>query len=281
MPELAEVETLRRQLAREIRGKTIRELVVLDGKLGGAPPLEGRRVADLRRHGKFLEIVLDDGSALELHLRMTGRLVWREDGAAATHPARQRSRGSGDISPVADRACPAHTRFRLVLEDGEILCVDPRRFATLALGKPHPAGADRHDPLARLDPPSLHRAARSRRLAVKAFLLDQSVFPGMGNIYACEILHAAGVDPRKATSTVRRDEWKAIACETERILARAVRCRGTSMSDWRDLHGRPGTYQDHLLVYGRKGESCFRCGTVIERIVLGGRGTWFCPGCQK
>jgi len=261
MPELPEVETLRRQLVRKIRGNTIRALIVTDAKLGFAAPLEGRRVVDVRRAGKFLEIALDVGSVLRLHLRMTGRLFWRKAGEGA--------------------AVPGHMRFRMVLEGCEILCIDPRRFATLALHFPPRESRRREDPLTTLDPSAVHHAARNRRLAVKAFLLDQNVFPGMGNIYACEILYAAGVDPRRAALAVTVEEWSSICRETKRILALAVRCRGTSMSDWRDLHGRPGTYQNHLRVYGRKGETCSRCGSAVQRIVLGGRGTWFCSGCQK
>jgi formamidopyrimidine-DNA glycosylase len=281
MPELPEVETLRRQLARKIKGKAIRALIVEDPRLGFDAALEGRRVAGVGRTGKYLEISLDDGSVLKLHLRMTGRLFWREGGTdtAGTKDTRRRDRGEGGAA--ADRDISAHTRFRVVLEGCEILCVDPRRFATLTLETGAAEKGRREDPLEAPDPAAIHRAARNRRLPVKAFLLDQSVFPGMGNIYACEILHAAGVDPRRAAASVTEGEWEKICRETRRILALAVRCRGTSMSDWRDLHGRLGTYQDRLHVYGRKGEACLRCGETVARIALGGRGTWYCPGCQR
>ncbi|NPU85218.1 MAG: bifunctional DNA-formamidopyrimidine glycosylase/DNA-(apurinic or apyrimidinic site) lyase [Syntrophaceae bacterium] len=260
MPELPEVETLRRQLDRKIRRKRIRELVVYDAKLGAAPNLKGRMVCGVRREGKFLEIMLDDGSALRLHLRMTGRLFWRT---------------------AKNAEIPAHTRFRLVFAGHEILGVDPRRFATLTLVQPSRSGSSPADLLENPDPSAFHHAARRRRLAVKAFLLDQSVFPGMGNIYACEILHAAAVDPRRPASSVSQREWGIIGREAKRILDLAILCRGTSMSDWRDLHGHIGDFQYHLHVYGRKGIPCPRCGAGIERIALGGRGTWFCPGCQK
>ncbi len=261
MPELPEVETLRRQLFREIRGKRIRALAVYDVKLGPAPNLEGRKIENVRRQGKFLEIALDDGSVLRLHLRMTGRLFRRDT--------------------VEGADLPTHARFRLVLEDCEIIGVDPRRFATLTLeqpDRPRPSGPDL---LKNPDPSAFQRAARRRHLASKAFLLDQAVFPGMGNIYACEILHSAAVDPRRPASEVTWEEWETIGRETRRILNLAVRCRGTSVSDWRDLHGRTGEFQHHLCVYGRAGMPCPRCGSGIERITLGGRGTWFCAGCQK
>lgn len=261
MPELPEVETLRRQLARTIKGKTIQALVFIDAKLGPAPDLKGRGVRDVRRRGKFLEIALDDGSALKLHLRMTGRLFRR--------------------CVVEGAEMPAHTRFRLIFEGCEILGVDPRRFATLTLEHSSRAGKPPPDLLENQDPQAWHRAARRRQLAVKTFLLDQSVFPGMGNIYACEILHAAAVDPRRPASALAGKEWEKVGCEAKRILDLAVRCRGTSMSDWRDLRGQAGRFQHRLRVYGRKGMPCLRCGSCIERIVLGGRGTWFCAGCQK
>ncbi len=261
MPELPEVETLRRQLFQEIRGKRIRTLAVYDAKLGPAPNLEGRKINSIRRQGKFLEIVLDDGSVLRLHLRMTGRL-FRCDVAEDTN-------------------VPAHTRFRLFLEDCEIIGVDPRRFATLTLEQPNRHGPNLPDLLKNPDPSAFQQAARKRRLAAKVFLLDQAVFPGMGNIYACEVLHSAGVDPRRPASEVTREEWETIGREMRRILNLAVRCRGTSVSDWRDLHGNAGEFQHHLRVYGREGMPCPRCGSGVERIVLGGRGTWFCATCQK
>lgn len=260
MPELPEVETLRRQLIRKIKGKRIQALAVYDVKLRPVPNLEGQRVNNVRRQGKFLEIALDDGSALRIHLRMTGRLFWRR--------------------VVEGAEMPAHTRFRLVFEKHEILGVDPRRFATLTLEHPSGSCTSQPDLLKTTDSLTFLRAARRRRLAVKAFLLDQSVFPGMGNIYACEILHAAAVDPRRPASTVAQGEWDKIGCEAKRILNLATRCRGTSVSDWRDLDGRTGDFQHRLRVYGRQGVPCPRCGSGIERIVLGGRGTWFCPGCQ-
>ncbi len=261
MPELPEVETLRRQMRREIRGRKIRALIVYDAKLGPAPSLEERRVHNVRRQGKYLEIVLDNGSALRLHLRMTGRLFRRRVAEGA--------------------AVPAHTRFRLVLEDCEIIGIDPRRFATMTLERPDRPRPSVPDVLKNPDPSFFQRAARKRRLAAKVFLLDQAVFPGMGNIYACEVLHSAGVDPRRPASEVTREEWETIGREAKRILNLAVRCRGTSVSDWRDLHGRIGEFQHHLRVYGREGMRCLRCGSCIQRITLVGRGTWFCAGCQK
>jgi len=111
--------------------------------------------------------------------------------------------------------------------------------------------------------------------------MDQRLIAGIGNIYACEILFAAGIDPRRLACSLATAEWRKVAKTAAAILRRAVACRGTTVSDWRDLFGCSGTNQDHLEVYSRHGAPCRRCGGSIERINQGGRGTWFCPICQK
>jgi formamidopyrimidine-DNA glycosylase len=111
--------------------------------------------------------------------------------------------------------------------------------------------------------------------------MDQRLIAGIGNIYACEILFTAGIDPRQPSSGLSPAEWRKVAKISVAILERAVACRGTTVSDWRDLFGCSGTNQNHLTVYARQGETCRRCGGKIERITQGGRGTWFCPSCQQ
>jgi len=111
--------------------------------------------------------------------------------------------------------------------------------------------------------------------------MDQRHVAGIGNIYASEILHAAGVHPLRPAGSLTAEEWEGVAHAARAILEEAIRLRGTTISDWRDLYGRPGEYQDKLRVYGRRGEPCPRCGTPIERVTLSGRGTYFCPRCQN
>jgi formamidopyrimidine-DNA glycosylase len=120
-----------------------------------------------------------------------------------------------------------------------------------------------------------------RRLPVKNFLMDQKVIAGIGNIYASEILFRSRVSPLRMASSLSLREWGKIIRVAGKVLERAVQCRGTSISDWKDLYGEEGEYQAHLRVYGREGKACRRCGNSIRRVVMSGRGTFYCPACQK
>lgn len=258
MPELPEVETLCRQLKKTILNADILDLMILDAKLGTPEKPVGRRVRSVKRRGKSVDIGLDDGRTLSLHLRMSGRLLWQRH----------------------DDATPAHTRFQISFVKGRLICIDPRRFATLRLDRGQHPVAPVPDPLRHFGAPALRDAARGRTLPVKAFLLDQKTIAGIGNIYACEILHRAFISPWRPSCGLSAQEWRHVAGAGGRILRKATACRGTSVSDWHDLHGKRGTYQRHLAVYGRSGSACTRCGETIQRSVLGGRGTYFCPRCQ-
>jgi formamidopyrimidine-DNA glycosylase len=258
MPELPEVETLCRQLNEILPGRKILAVEVLDPMLGEPPDLAGRTVEAVNRSGKWLRFQLAGGLTATLHLRMTGRLLWQDPAA-----------------PL-----PAYARLRLTFPAGRLVLLDPRRFATFTVGQGAPPAALAPDPLAGLTPQRLREIARTRRLPVKSFLMDQRLIPGIGNIYACEILYEAGIAPARPAQSLSPAEWRAVSRAVKTVLPRAVACRGTTMSDWRDLYGRPGCNQDHLAVYGRQGKPCPRCGAPVERIVQSGRGTWFCPACQ-
>lgn len=264
MPELPEVETLCRQLNTLLPGEEILRVEVFDAKLGKIEGLVGRRVAQVKRHGKSVQILMDGGLAALLHLRMSGRLLF--------------------LGPEAARNPPPfvpHCRLAIGFSSGMLLLIDPRRFATFS---PQPASAVpglADDPLEGLDARRLREIARTRRLPVKSLLLDQRFIAGIGNIYACEILFAARIDPRRPSKALTPAEWRRVSASAVTILSRAVACRGTTVSDWRDLFGESGTNQHHLEAYSRQGEACRRCGGRIERIAQSGRGTWFCPLCQK
>jgi len=258
MPELPEVETLCRQLNAIISGKKIIKVEVLDRRLGDIEGVAGGRVAAVVRRGKTIEIRLDE-TTFEIHLRMTGRLLWQDE----TGPP------------------PPHTRLVVSFSAGRLLLIDPRRFATCRVRTEAPPAALIENPLAGLPAGRLREIARGRRLPVKNFLMDQRLVAGIGNIYACEILHEAAVDPRRPACSLAQAQWRRMEKAAAIILPRAVECRGTTVSDWRDLFGAGGTNQDHLRVYAREGSACPRCGGRIERAKLAGRGTWFCPACQK
>jgi len=259
MPELPEVETLFRQLRQVITSERILDLRIYDEKLALFPEVIGRRVHEVRRSGKGVEIDLG-GPFLRIHLRMSGRLFWQRPGDVLSR----------------------HTRFRIVFDKGDIICIDPRRFATLTLHSGIPAVPHRSVNLLRgMNIAEICDRAVNRRLPVKALLLDQRVLPGMGNIYACEVLFDAAVSPWRPAGEVAVEEWRRILAAMERILKDAVLCRGTSISDWRDLFGRPGEYQRRLQVYGREGKTCLRCPGRVARHKLAGRGTYYCPDCQR
>ena len=283
MPELPEVETLCRQLRTILPGEEILRIDLLDARLGKIEGLVGRRVEAVKRRGKFLQICISGGLTAELHLRMSGRLFWQKGGV----PLLSRVRGSKTAEPLngsgrIGSGPPVIAYGRLVIDfpAGTLILIDPRRFATFTVQPVDSAPALVEDALGGLSARRLREIARTRRLPVKSFLMDQRLIAGIGNLYACEILFAAGIDPRRPSSGLSPVEWRKVAKMAVAILERAVACRGTTVSDWRDLFGCSGTNQDCLAVYARQGEICRRCGGRIERITQGGRGTWFCPSCQ-
>src|SRR6185503_16357323 len=275
MPELPEVETVRRMLEAHVVGRRIRAVKLSGlGLRGGESPrsvprrARGRRIEKLERHGKYLLIGLSDGITLLSHLGMSGRWLFHTE-----PPGR----------------APKHVHVRIAFDDGtELWFEDPRRFGMLravetAKRYDDPALAILGpDPLANApDPEALATAARGLKVAIKNFLLDQKRIAGVGNIYASEVLHRALVDPRRRAGTIDSAEWKTIADEIVAVLGEAVDRMGTTFSMYRTLWNEPGQYGERLLVYDRAGEPCRRCGGPVRRIVQGQRSTYFCPKCQS
>ncbi len=312
MPELPEVETLCRQLNEILPGEEILAVDVLDSRLGQAPDLAGKRIARIYRRGKYIQIETVGGPPVALHLRMTGRLLWEpavdphrpvprvasiprtspvpppsSDPPAPPLPPHTRMIERVHHRPPRPDPVPPHTRMIISFRAGRLALIDPRRFATFCAQEAAavPAVSALAPPLANpleaLPARRLREIAGTRRLPVKSFLMDQRFIAGIGNIYACEILHHAAVDPRRPAGSLTAAEWRRVEKAAAIVLPRAVACRGTTVSDWRDLFGASGTNQDHLEVYSRSGETCRRCGGIIERTTIAGRGTFFCPTCQK
>ncbi len=257
MPELPEVETLCRQLQKKIAGKKIAASEIYDSKLSHVKDLKGSTIAAVRRNGKTIEIILNDGHSVLIHLRMTGRLLWQED---------------------VDR--PKHSRWHLSLGKGNLYLVDPRRFATINVlqTEDSPTG---NDIMQGFDRQSFIAKHGRRKTKVKNLIMDQKAVTGIGNIYACEILHAAGISPEKMAATLTNKDWQNIFGQAKHILKQAINKRGTSISDWRDLYGLKGENQFELKAYGREGEKCTKCGDKIVRIKQGGRSTFYCRDCQQ
>ena len=271
MPELPEVETIRRQLAPRVEGRGLARVRVQDERwcFPLRPPameraLAGRWVEALGRRGKYLVWELSGERFLLQHLRMTGNLLY--------DPA---------VRPV-------HTRVTIDLDDHhELLYVDARRFGTGQLAE----GRDGLDAFlaARLglepfdegfDADHLRALARGSRAPVKAFLLDQKRVAGVGNIYADEALFRARVHPLRPAGRVTRAQWEAIAPAIVETLEAGIAANGASIDDFRDLDGAYGSFQDEFLVHLHEGDPCPRCGGPVRKIVAAGRGTYVCERCQ-
>jgi formamidopyrimidine-DNA glycosylase len=273
MPELPEVETVRRDLEGEVVGRRIEEAVITGHRTvrRHAPELlvsvlRGRSIDRVRRHGKFLLVDLDGEVTMGAHLRMSGQLLWTPDGSEEPLP---------------------HTHARLVFEDGtELRFVDPRTFGELWVTSPSVPelshlGPDALDALPL--PPQLRSGLEGRRTTLKARLLDQTYLAGIGNIYADEILFLARLRPSRSCGSVSAPASVRLHDAIGEVLANAVEARGSSLKDQRyvDAYGRTGTAQLLHRVHAREGKPCEVCGSVVRRVVLAGRSTYFCPRCQR
>jgi len=270
MPELPEVETVRRGLRAAIVGRRVAAVTVRERRLrrplarSFAPTLVGRRIDDVRRRAKYLLLDLDDGRVWLVHLGMSGTLAVVAAGAP--------------IRP--------HTHVIVTLDDGRTLRFhDPRRFGLMRVGSLaalDELGRLGVEPLERAFTAAfLHGVARRQRRSVKSLLMDQRIVAGLGNIYVNEILFAAGVRPGRRTSRLSRPEAARIVAATAEVLGEAIAARGSSIADYRDERGEPGAFQDRFRVYEREGRACGRCGAVIRRRVIVGRSSFYCPRCQR
>jgi formamidopyrimidine-DNA glycosylase len=284
MPELPEVETIRRQLEPELRGRTIERLEVLDPRwTRPADPREverrvsGRSIRSLRRRGKYLLCDLDEGLTLVMHLRMTGNLILVDEGDLV----------AAVDAEAAETAGERFLRARFRLDDGrELRFSDARRFgeafviATARLAERF-GGRLGVEPLSEdFTAEEIERIAAGRTVPLKSFLLDQSGIAGVGNIYADEALWRAELHPLSAAGSMRREHAEALREGVVEALLAGLAEGGASIDDYLDSRGRRGSMQDEFLVHTREGEPCLRCGTPIRRIVVSGRSTYFCPGCQ-
>jgi formamidopyrimidine-DNA glycosylase len=288
VPELPEVETIRRQLAPEVTGHAIERARILDERwTRPVPPanveraLVGRRIEAVERRGKYLLVRLDDGATLVMHLRMTGNLV-----LADTEDAPSERRLGMDRLYESDTGL-AYLKAELLLDDGRALrFTDPRRFGhagVLPEGELDPYLDARlgPEPLSgAFDADVLLRAAEGRTAPLKSFLLDQRRVAGIGNIYADEALHRAALHPLSPAGSMRFEHADALSAGIVAALEEGLRNGGASIDDYRDARGESGSMQDEFLVHTREGEPCPRCEQPIRRIVVGGRSTYYCPACQ-
>ncbi len=282
MPELPEVETVRRGLQSQTRGLIIDRVEVLRARAVASPPdpelfalgLQGSRVGDWQRRGKYLLAELHDPDGGDaghwgVHLRMTGQFLWL---------------------PEPGPPC-RHTRVQLFSPEGaELRFVDTRSFGQMWWIPPGIAVETVMGALARLGPEPfsaefnsdwLQQRLRGSSRSIKAALLDQSLVAGVGNIYADESLFAAGIAPQTPSGHLRRPQLEILRQALVEVLRTSIGAGGTTFSDFRDLRGVNGNYGGQAWVYRRGGEPCRRCGTPIRRDRLGGRSSHWCPCCQR
>ncbi|EKD80496.1 MAG: formamidopyrimidine-DNA glycosylase [uncultured bacterium] len=265
MPELPEVETIRRQLAEAIVGAEMVGVEVRQAKcFAGSQKVEGEIIRAVARVGKYLFVHFESGRGLAIHLKMTGRLVI-------------------DV-PWYDTV--PHTRVVITLADGRKLYYwDTRMFGYVKVIER--VGEEQLKVKAKMgpDPWEMTEIELLRRLqktgrSVKEAILDQSLLAGVGNIYANDGLWKARINPRRKTDTLKLSEVKVMLKSLRHVMERGLATGGASDNSYVNAKGEKGSYQNEFLVYGRAGKPCKRCGIALKRIVVGGRGTWICKTCQ-
>jgi len=274
VPELPEVETIRRDLAPELAGRRITAVRIHQADIVLSPDdpgsftaaVRGRRIEQVDRRAKYLLLRLEGDAVLQVQLRMTGRFA------------------VGETLPDPEEF--THVAAELDLDDGRTLFYDDvRRLGGLrsmdaSVWEARAAQLGPEPLEAAFGPDVLSRQLSGRKAPVKNLLLDQRRVAGLGNIYAAEALHRAGIDPRRAGGSLSRTEVEALHDAIRETLEEALQAAGTTFRNYRAVNGRSGRFQSRLRVYGREGESCRRCGETVVRIVQAGRSTFLCPACQ-
>jgi formamidopyrimidine-DNA glycosylase len=272
MPELPEVETVRRDLNRLIKGCIISDVAALySGSVKGMgfalfkKKLVGLRIGEIDRRAKYLILRLSSGQALVVHLKMTGVLLYQRKNDSLPKPA----------------------RIIFYFRDGSrLVFADQRKFGSIKLtdvpGKLPELRKLGPEPLNKsFTPEVLEQRLSGRKGPVKTVLLDQTVLAGLGNIYVLEALHRAGILPKRNASSITNDEIKKLYRSIVDVLKEAVKARGSSVDTYRDGQGKSGWFQVKHRVYDREGKACKRCGHKIVKEMFRGRGTYWCPKCQK
>ncbi len=275
MPELPEVETVKRGLARSVKGKRIEEVTIFDPSLVKGLSagtfvrgLERRNIAEVSRRGKFLLFTLDNGKTLAVHLRMTGRMLFSDDG---------RPKADKSIRAILTLSGGKQGRSYLSFSDtrrfGEWYLVrHPEEVPLISKMGPEPLGIGRDEFVMKV---------KEKNRQIKALLLDQEFLGGIGNIYACEVLYRTGLHPKRKASRISIFYIKMLRDNIQAVLKEAIQDGGSSVRNYRRSDGSEGLFALKLAVYGRAGSPCPRCGATIKRTEISGRGTFYCPGCQR
>jgi len=271
MPELPEVETIKRDLSRLIVGKKILDITT-DSPKQVKPSLSmlkkaivGTTIEKIERRAKLLQIFLSNGQILAIHLKLTGRLLVRKKGATKDDWQRVIISLSGN----------QELRFADLRKFGWIRLLKDKKELEKLLSEFGP------EPLDGLNLETFRKILTSSSRPIKIVLMDQKKIAGVGNIYANDALFLAKIDPRRPAKKISEKEAEKLLQAIETVLQAGIKYRGASDQYYLDALGRKGAYQEHFLTYSRDGKKCFDCGGEIKRLKIGGRGTFYCPRCQK
>lgn len=281
MPELPEVEIIVRRLQPLVVGKTIEQIKINKEKsfIGDPESIIGAQIRDVSRRSKIIRFHLNKSMSLLAHLKMTGQFIYVDE-----------SHRVGGGHPTADwvQQLPSkHTRVQFELSDAaQLFFNDQRIFGWIKIVPDEELqshyknlGPDIIDPAVTSE--YLQEKFAKRTRAIKLTIMDNAVVCGVGNIYACDALNVARIDPRKPTQSLSPLEIEELLNAMLQVINEGIQLGGATISDYRDVSGFSGGYQDVVRVYKRAGESCKNCPGIIQKMQLGGRGTFFCPRCQN
>ncbi|MGM0602926.1 MAG: bifunctional DNA-formamidopyrimidine glycosylase/DNA-(apurinic or apyrimidinic site) lyase [Bacillota bacterium] len=274
MPELPEVETVVKGLRPLIKDRRITAVTISEKKIIAYPEVDkfkkevtNRKIEDISRRGKYIVIHLENDRELIIHLRMTGKLLVKEC-------EKFRDKHTHVIFHLNDEQ---ELRFNNIRKFGRIYLINadqPEKAGGYAELGPEPLSDD-------LSLNGFKDMFKNRRGVIKSLLMNQKFIAGIGNIYADEILFRSGLDPERKADTLTESEIEKIYSNMREILKKGIIYGGTTFSDYVNAFGEKGSFQEELQIYQKEGEECRRCGSIIEKKRVGGRGTYFCPGCQK
>lgn len=279
MPELPEVETIRTTLSNEIIGKTISNVEILEKKqfVGNSQDIIGAKITQLLRKGKYLSIKLSNDFYLNIHLKMSGQILYVE---SLDNPVIKNNIPKQNTNRLPIK----YTRIILTFDDNSaIFYNDMRKFGWLKLSKKpeEPASPDVYSDEFTIE--YFKNVTKNSKQPIKSFLLDQTKLAGVGNIYANDALWEAHVHPEKITGNLTVKDVEKLFHAIKKIIAEGVKYRGSSAKDENYImpDGSLGGYQHHFKVYHRTGEQCLRCASEIKRIKQNGRSSFYCPTCQE
>jgi len=270
MPELPEVETTRLGIAPHLKNNSFQKVIIRQRQLRWPVPanlskvLQNKTITEVTRRAKYLLLSIEEVGTLIIHLGMSGSLRF----------------------VTKSKRAEKHDHIDFVLQDKVLRYNDPRRFGAVLLTD---NSIENHELIMHLGPEPLTRAysaeymfatAKTRKAAVKSFIMDNKVVVGIGNIYATEALFAAGIHPERSANKVTLQEFDKLVNASKEILQKAIEQGGTTLKDFTDSNGKPGYFKQSLKVYGRVGDPCFDCGAPIKKLTLGQRTSSFCPSCQ-